>query len=324
MGLRAKLSAIGGTVVVIGGANTDIVGLSDAALIQSDSNPGHVRVSAGGVGRNIAENLARLGVSTQLVTVFGGDAEARALRESCEEATIGLAGALTADELPGARYLAIADEAGDMALALNDMRALELLTPAYLASGAPAAVLASADLVVVDANIAPDALAYVAAAVEAPILADSVSVAKAPRLIPLLPRLAALKTNLLEAERLLGDEAPVSQDGSDPTPGQRAASALARLGTDSVFLTMAEEGCAFASGDGAGTLRATGANIVDTTGAGDSFTAGVAIGLLGGLLPLEVAAVGSAIAAHTMAVERSVNPDLDLERIITDAEELLA
>jgi len=308
--LRARVSAIDSTIVVIGGANTDIVGLSDAALIQGDSNPGHVRVSAGGVGRNIAENLARLGISTQLITAFGGDAEARALRAHCEAVGIGLAGALTADDLPGPRYIAIADEAGDMALALNDMRALDRITAGYLASDGPASALTTAGLVVVDANISPNALAHLAATISVPIVADSVSVAKAPRLIPLLPQLAALKTNTLEARALLGTEPSVNS--------------LIKLGVGSVFLTMAEKGCAFASADGEGTLNVTGTTVADTTGAGDSFTAGVAIGLLAGLTPMEVAAVGSAIAASTMAVEYSVNPDLEIDRIIADAEELLA
>ena len=46
--------------VVIGGANVDIMGIADQALRPQDSNPGTIRTTLGGVGRNIAENLARL------------------------------------------------------------------------------------------------------------------------------------------------------------------------------------------------------------------------------------------------------------------------
>jgi len=87
--------------VVVGGANTDIVGHSYAALVQRDSNPGFVRISAGGVGRNVAENLARLRVSTHLVSAFGGDHNAAALAEQCEAVGIGLEHALHIDSLPG-------------------------------------------------------------------------------------------------------------------------------------------------------------------------------------------------------------------------------
>ncbi|MEI8181049.1 PfkB family carbohydrate kinase, partial [Aestuariivirga sp.] len=61
-------------VIVIGGANVDIKGRSRGSFVAGTSNPGEVTVSAGGVGRNIAENLARLGISVSLVTALGQDA----------------------------------------------------------------------------------------------------------------------------------------------------------------------------------------------------------------------------------------------------------
>ena len=61
-------------VIVIGGANVDIKGRSRAAVMPGTSNPGEVIVSPGGVGRNIAENLARLDVSTALLAMTGDDA----------------------------------------------------------------------------------------------------------------------------------------------------------------------------------------------------------------------------------------------------------
>ena len=60
-------------VAVIGGANIDIHGKSNDTLQERDSNPGQVHTSAGGVARNIAENLARLGVDCRLITAVGKD-----------------------------------------------------------------------------------------------------------------------------------------------------------------------------------------------------------------------------------------------------------
>ena len=45
---------------VIVGLNVDLQGSSDSPLVFNDSNPGEIEMSAGGVGRNIAENLARI------------------------------------------------------------------------------------------------------------------------------------------------------------------------------------------------------------------------------------------------------------------------
>ena len=58
---------------IIGGANIDIIGRSDHSLIPFDSNIGKVVQSYGGVGRNIAENAARLGVKVHFVSIFGND-----------------------------------------------------------------------------------------------------------------------------------------------------------------------------------------------------------------------------------------------------------
>ena len=60
-------------VVVVGGANVDLKAQSSEKAIAATSNPGHASLSAGGVGRNIAENLARLGTPTHLVAAIGVD-----------------------------------------------------------------------------------------------------------------------------------------------------------------------------------------------------------------------------------------------------------
>jgi pseudouridine kinase len=83
-------------VTVVGGANTDIVGHSKAALVAHDSNPGVVSVSSGGVARNIAENLARLRVRTSLVTAFGADTHGRELERACRALRIDTAASLVA------------------------------------------------------------------------------------------------------------------------------------------------------------------------------------------------------------------------------------
>ena len=83
-------------VVLIGGANVDIKGRARGPYVAGTSNPGEVTVSAGGVGRNIAENLARLGISVALVTALGDDANGLLLRQACEAAGIDLSMAIKA------------------------------------------------------------------------------------------------------------------------------------------------------------------------------------------------------------------------------------
>ena len=75
-------------ICVICGANADIIATSFNAFVPGDSNPGTVRLNAGGVGRNIAHNLALLGDEVVFLTLFGGDDFGRFTAESCRKAHI--------------------------------------------------------------------------------------------------------------------------------------------------------------------------------------------------------------------------------------------
>ena len=55
-----------GYVVGIGAANLDVHGRSINSIKLRDSNPGRLNMSAGGVTRNILENMSRMGPSTSL------------------------------------------------------------------------------------------------------------------------------------------------------------------------------------------------------------------------------------------------------------------
>ena len=83
---------------VVGGVNMDIGGQSYAPLIAGDSNPGRVQMSLGGVGRNIAHNMALLGLDVRLLTAFGDDLYAQRIAASCGELGIDISQAL---QVPG-------------------------------------------------------------------------------------------------------------------------------------------------------------------------------------------------------------------------------
>ena len=70
---KGYVLSTGSYAVVVGGVNVDIGGRSSAAIVDADSNPGTVRVSLGGVGRNIAHNMALMGVDVRMLTAYGDD-----------------------------------------------------------------------------------------------------------------------------------------------------------------------------------------------------------------------------------------------------------
>ena len=217
-------------VTVVGGVNVDIGGRPEAALVARDSNPGAVHSSLGGVGRNIAHNMALLGLDVRLLTAFGDDLNAQKLAASCGELGIDIS---QSPVIPGGRtstYLFINDERGDMALAVSDMEIYQHLTPQTLAQRHK--LLDASQVVVIDTNIPEESIAWLAENCAAPLFADPVSTAKAVKLKPVLGKLHTLKPNRLEAELLSG--VPITDEASL----NKAADALLETGLRRVFISL--------------------------------------------------------------------------------------
>ena len=140
-----------GRIAVVGGANMDIGGFPSAALVPGDSNPGQVRMSVGGVGRNIAENAARMGLEVELITALGADANGRAIVEDCADKGIGMRSCRIEESERTSVYLFIDDAKGDMNCAVNDMQIQRLLTPEWIEPRL--GLLNSMDAVCIDANL---------------------------------------------------------------------------------------------------------------------------------------------------------------------------
>ena len=293
--------------VVVGGVNVDIGGRSHRALVPADSNPGQVRMSLGGVGRNIAHNLALLGVDVRLLTVFGDDMNAQRIAASCGELGIDVSQCLTVPGGTTSTYLFIADEKGDMALAVSDMEIYRHLTPAFLSGRAR--LLQNAQLIVLDTNISEQSIAWLAENVKLPLFADPVSTAKAEKLRPVLGRLHTLKPNRMEAELLSGvaitDEASLN----------RAADALLATGLRRVFISLGGDGVLAADHNGRVHVPCCPGRMVNTTGCGDAGMAAIAWAYLEGT-DLESTA-RAAMAAGSIAMEsaETINPHLSAQAL---------
>lgn len=251
---------MGKRIAVIGGMNMDIGGSANAPLRLRDSNPGLVSLRPGGVGRNIAHNLRLLGAEVSLISAVGEDAFGRELLASCEALGMDVSMMQIRPRERSSTYLYVNDEAGDMLLAVSDMDIVDRISPAALEPLLQR--LKGFDALVLDANLSEASLRFLAERTDMPLYADAVSAAKAPRLLPILPRLAALKPNRLEAEALTGE--------TDP---ERAARALLAAGVGRVFLTLGEKGMMAAQGEELVYLPRRKVKVLSTTGAGDAATA---------------------------------------------------
>lgn len=298
----------GGRCAVIGGANIDIGGFPEGIVAMGDSNPGRVRLSAGGVGRNIACNLARLGVETHLLTALGGDAFSEVIRADCRTAGVRLDMAVAFEGEASSFYLFIADSAGDMRLAVNDMQLCSRLTPEVLAPCLDR--LNAMDAVVLDANLPLQSLAWIAENVRAPLIADAVSSVKAARLLPAIGRLSILKPNALEAAALTGMRA------NDPASAEAAARHLVEMGAAQVFITLGERGVCCADSRESRFVPVAPAQVVNTTGAGDAFTAALTWAKLMGFSLEARARAGAAAASLAVECPQTVNAALTAEAVL--------
>ena len=289
-------------VAVVGGVNMDIGAVSAGELVARDSNPGHVTTSLGGVGRNIAHNLCLLGQQTAMVTVMGDDDFGRRVQENARDIGLDLSASAVLPDCRTGTYLYIAGPDGDMALAVNDMDIYQRMTPDFLRQRLD--FINGADLVVLETNLPEDSIRWLCDNCRAPILADPVSTIKAEKLRPVLGKLAALKPNRLEAELLSG--VPIT--GTDSL--HRAAQTLLETGLHRVFISLGADGVYAADQSGSVTLPAPKAEMVSTTGCGDSFMAALTWAYLQGSDLERSARAGLAASSLTMESAETIHPSM--------------
>ncbi len=301
-----------GPVLVIGAAGVDIVGRLRGELRSKTSTPAVIRSSYGGVARNVAENLVRLGQPVNLISVVGEDDEGDRLLQGLIAAGVNPERVLRTSQYVTNSYLAIIDSQGELQFALDDMRAINCLTPQFIRE--QAALFKEASILFVDANLPKDTLRTVmslARRAHLPICADPTSVSLAVRLRPYLSRFFLMIPN--------NAEAAVLSERTSPVNGRRQALEVAKYlisqGVDIVIITMAEQGLCYATSESSGYIPAIKTSILDPTGAGDALTATVIFALLNDIPLDDAVRLGVSAASLTLRFRGAVVPDLSLEKL---------
>ncbi len=310
-------------VAVVGGSNIDIKSRIEGDTVLATSNPGRATVSAGGVGRNIAHNLGKLGTAAKLISVVGDDAEGTRLVRDTAKAGVDVTGVLRGSGASGL-YSAVLDRSGELVIGVASMAVLDQLTVKELDDRR--AILENAAMIVADCNLGLDGLAFIArlaAEKSLPLLVEPVSVAKAEKLAALLRSgvsLAAITPNLKQVEVLVGR---VMRSALDL---RQAAAELHGQGVEHVLVGLGAKGCLFSSrgADRAEQVEIPAApgDVRDVTGAGDSLLAGFAHALLHGRTPLEAAIFGQAAAGMTVGSAKSVSESVTAAAVDARAEEV--
>ena len=289
-------------ISVIGGSNVDMSATLNDAFIAADSNPGHIEVGYGGVARNIAHNLALLGARTQLLTVFGGDLFGGLLHDYCKQQNIDVHLCERIQALRSGIYLCINNHGGEMIAAVADTEVVRAITPEWLSKRIGEINLS--DFIVADTNITEDSIRWLMDNVTAPLFIDGVSSTKAHRVVNALrnaklPYLHSLKLNLKEA-------LAVTQSSTYAEAAQR----LLDLGVAHVYITLGSEGVYCRNAAEEWLFPPLPGEVVNTTGAGDAFLAGVVYAHTKGYEFPKTAQYGLMAARATLMSPKAVNPDI--------------
>lgn len=302
-------------IACVGGAHFDRKARLADPYRPGTSNPVTVSATHGGVARNVAEALARLGHQLSLFTVIGADTEGDTLLSALLALSINVENVRRAGT-PTGSYTAIIEPDGNLVMGLADMEIYDALDPDW--ADAVAADLSRHPIWVVDANLPQATLQrLLAARGSARVFANAVSAAKAERLRPVLARLDAIFADRAEAEALCGFAVETPEDGL------RAARKIRALGPRAVLVSLGPAGVAVARASEEQVYAAPSVPVADVTGAGDALLAGYVHGTLIAGADKAVR-FGLAAARMTLASDHTVPPGLTPARLAHAANLALA
>ncbi|QDP39571.1 PfkB family carbohydrate kinase [Radiobacillus deserti] len=304
-------------ITCIGGANIDRKAMALEQVSLHSSNPVTTSESYGGVSRNVAENLSRLGMHTRLLTTIGDDKEGQAILEKSQQDGIDIRHVWTLPTQRTGTYTALIDTDGELIVSLADMGIYDHLTPSMLEERW--GQISDSQAIFVDTNISAECLSFLMEKCKAESVAlyiDPVSIAKTKKLPKRLDGTELILPNREEAE-LLADMEIFSVQGA-----KIACQHILDRGAKQVIITMGADGVFYASKEESGHVPAIQTEVVDVTGAGDAFAASIIYGLSIGQNLEKACQLGVAAASLTLQTEASVALALNqdyLEQVVKES-----
>ncbi|MDK2919752.1 MAG: pseudouridine kinase [Candidatus Petromonas sp.] len=303
-------------VTVIGGANIDIQGFPYGKLNLNDSNPGKVKISLGGVGRNIAENLVKMDIDTKLVTVIGDDPYGKKILEECKMAKIDMDDSLVIKNRFSSVYLSILDEEGDMKSAISDMDIINEIDIDFIKK--KAMIIRNSKTVVVDTNIRKKVLEYLLTNFpEIDFFLDTVSSVKALKAKDIVFKCHTIKPNKIEAEALTG----IKIDSEKAI--EKTIKYFTDRGIRRVFISLGKNGVYYGNKEKIGYISSPKIKVINATGAGDAFMAGLIYSHLNNYSIDESCRFAMAASILALSHENTINPNMSIEKVEEKMKEMI-
>ena len=295
-------------ITVIGGANVDIQGKSQGDLLMEDSNPGVIKASLGGVGRNIADNLCKFKLDVRFITAIGDDNEGLMVKDNARLLGIDMEQSITTAEHRTSTYLYILDKYGELVIAVSDMGIVDQLTPTYFKK-----LLVKIDhspYTILDANLPQETIEYLSRnLIKTKLIFDPVSITKATKVKDVLNKFYAIKVNKTEAEALTG----LTLDTQEMIV--KAGLQLLDYGVERIFITMGSGGVYYQDKHNGFFRKAIKTSVVNATGAGDAFTAAMIYGFTENLNSEQLVDFCIGASTITLAAQETISSDLTIDTV---------
>lgn len=295
--------------LVVGSINMDVCGYASSKLVYADSNPGKIKCTPGGVGRNIAENIALLGKECHLLSVVGSDFYGSTLIDETKKAGVNVDKCHVLHGENTSTYVSLLDATGEMLVAINDMLILEKLTPMLLSDSKD--LIQHAGALILDCNLTEEALEWLFTnSGGVPIFVDTVSAFKAPKIKNWLSHIHTLKPNRIEAEILSGKKI------TQPADASGVAGWFHEQGVQRIALSMGADGVYYSDVEQhTGWSRPFNIDVVNVTGAGDAMMSGLVSCWLEDMPFGESIRFAQGCSALTLSSEFTNNPNLSSDSV---------
>jgi len=296
-------------VICIGAAFVDELFHMQEEMIMGSTVPASVSKTAGGVSRNIAHQLALLGVNVQLISVFGNDSDGDWLKQTCTNANVKLDASITKDGLSG-KYTAILNLDASLFTGFLTNAATNLITPQHLEKHK--ALLQTASYLLADANVSVDAGEWLLAFTNEtgiPLILEPVSVPPARKFKDVnLSGLHLITPNEDELPVLCSEKALFTQHQIEE---------LINKGVENVWLHNGKLGSAIYNKERSITLHAPEIEIVDCTGAGDGSLSGFILGKTLGKEDVDCLKLAHTLSAEILQVNGAIATHLDQQKLLS-------
>ncbi len=293
-------------IVVVGAVFVDIKGFPNDLYIPKGRNAGRVEIVHGGVGRNVAKDIANLELRPRFVSMVDDTPEGAAVEKNLRDHKVDTQYLITVPDGMG-MWLAVFDETGDIAGSISKRPAMDPLAKLIEEKGDE--IFSGADSIITEIDIDKNVLKQVffyAEKYDIPVYAVVANMSIASKRRDLILKTSCFVCNEQEAGILFVRKF----EGMGPDELRDELSELViRAGIPAMVVTMGGQGSVYATRDGRkGYCPAHHVSVRDTTGAGDAFCAGVSVGLTYGKTMDESLEIGTRLAASVITVSENVCP----------------